>query len=189
MGSPERPIISSSALHPEDLSYLTVEARHIQTVSKLMTSKDILRQREFEKPHVINPFDYPDFASLLSKRHDIRNLKLVPIKTDEDYVKYHTYSKTQLKTLVDSYYGNSLMAFSENAFPYFLPKDVGQYIAWIKDDSLADSEVINFIAKLMNFFKKDENEVILFERPLMTSAKYVRGTMPVYRHVHMWIKK
>ena len=186
---PHEQAAQTQILHPEDIDFIDVDPDFSHTLQTLMTPHEVIRQREFPQPTPITLDIFPTFESLLTAHEDVRNLKLLPLKSDKEYKRYHNESPVSLRIGVTSYFGESNLAFAKNAFPYELPEDVLQGIAWIKKDSTPDGEVINFMARVLTYLKKRENDVILFERPLMTSARLVRGTMPAFRHIHMWIKK
>ena len=60
------------------------------TISQsLLTPQSILQREELEKPYLIFPEDFKSFDDLLKVRELIRDLRLVPIKSDEMQKYYH----------------------------------------------------------------------------------------------------
>lgn len=167
---------------------ITPTAQLINSLKSLMTPKEIIEKTEFERPRVIHPSLYPDFASLLSDREEIRNLRLLPAKSEEEYQRYHSYSQQELTSLVTQSIGKNRLVYALNQFPYLMPDDTEQGIVWIGKKTVKDEQTIGFIAQLMVHMEKTTDEVILYERPLLTESKLVRGTIPSYRHIHMWLK-
>lgn len=168
---------------------ITPPSELIDSLKSLMTPKEIIEKTEFDRPRVIHPSLYPNFASLLSDREEIRNLKLLPAKSEEEYQRYHTYSQLELTSLVTQTIGRNHLVYALNQFPYLMPHDTEQGIVWIGKKTVRDEQIIGFISRLMIHMEKTTDEVILYERPLLTESKLVRGTIPAYRHIHMWSKK
>ena len=150
---------------------------------KLLTSQNILIKEELDKPYLIFIEDFKSFDDLLKVRELIRDLRLVPIKSDEMHIKYHATDKEELMASID--FSNNNVIFMENKFPYMLPEDVSQNIIWIKDGT-KQSEVLYFIYnKIMEYGL----EVILFERPNNIKTPLVKGSFPYIRHIHFWCRK
>ncbi len=177
-----------NVLRSEELNPYVASEESIQAVGKLMTAKDLLDVSEFSRPKVINPYEYPDFSSLVQDRQEIRQLRLLPLKSDEEYKRYHDQTKDYLYSRVLSYLGDSPMALAYNAFPYYLPEDLAQYLVWIKDTSTPESEVLSFMAKSIEHLQIKPEELILFERSLKTTSKFVKGTFSEMRHIHFWFR-
>ncbi len=178
-----------NVLHPRDFEGFEADMSLVSSLLELMTPEEILLKSEFEKPFVISPEEFLSFDDLLSVRDEIRNLRLLPVKSESEYQRYHSNSLAKLRDEVVEYFDDTPFAFAENAFPYDIPQDVIQGITWLKDDSIPREKIAFFIANILGLMGKNDNEVILFERPLLTSTKLVRGSMPSFRHVHVWIKK
>lgn len=157
-------------------------------IVQLMTPDEILHQRDFSKPEVIDPLRYLDFDSLVGRREDIRCLRLLPVKLDEEYVRYHGIPKELLDGYVLDYLKDSKLTMAINRFPYWLPEDLGQYIIWASNPHTPNLEIAEFISRLMPLAGLSLDEIILFERPKNISTKLIRGTFPDIRHIHFWIK-
>ncbi len=184
-----RPVLPE-LIRPSELKHITPTKADLSLVKEIWTPDEILAQTEFEEPYRIDPIIFPSFKSLLNRRDYIRNLRLLPIKTDADQVTYHAQPHDSLKDLVSKYFGeNDDLAMAPNKFPYFLPKDTYQYIVWIKDQSVQNEKVYEFVAKAKIALSVPNDEIILFERPKNTKSKLVKGTLPEFRHVHFWIRK
>ncbi len=181
---------TSGILRPSELKHITPTEADLSLVKAIWTPDEILAQTEFEEPYRIDPVIFPSFKSLLNRREYIRNLRLLPIKTDADQVTYHAQPHDSLKNLVSEYFGeNDDLAMAPNKFPYFLPQDTHQYIVWIKDQNVGNERVFEFVAKAKVALAVPSDEIILFERPKNTKSKLVKGTLPEFRHVHFWIRK
>lgn len=151
-------------------------------IDTLLTPKCILEKEDFDQPYVILPNDFKSFDDLYELKHLIRDLKLVPIKSDDIHKKYHSVNKEDLLNSID--FGKSNVILRENEFPYLLPKDISQNIIWIKENT-AQEEVLKFIIDKISKIDK----VILFERPLNIKIKLIKGSFPHIRHIHLWFKK
>lgn len=159
------------------------------TISQsLLTPQSILQREELEKPYLIFPEDFKSFDDLLKVRELIRDLRLVPIKSDEMQKYYHSFDKNYLLETIK--FEDSNLLFLKNQFPYLLPSDVQQYIVWIKQGT-SQKEVIQFIdTKCIELFENDNSfQPILFERPFTAKTKLVKPSFPFIRHIHFWFKK
>ena len=152
-------------------------------IKNLLTPEHVLNKDIHDNPYVIFLEDFPSFEDLLKYRHEIRDLRLVPIKTDEMHKKYHSYDKDTLLATID--FSKCSILYMPNEFPYMLPSDVSQNLVWIKEGT-SQTEVVNF---LENKIKEIGKEVILFERPNNIKTKLVKGSFPYIRHIHFWFKK
>jgi hypothetical protein len=149
---------------------------------KLLTPPHILNKLEHDNPFIIFPEDFKSFDELLQCREDIRDLRLVPIKSDEMQIKYHSIDKADLLSSIN--FENEDILFMQNNFPYLLPNDLNQMIIWIKEGTL-EEKVIEFIEEKITLYGED---VILFERPFNIKTKLVKGSFPLVRHIHFWHK-
>ena len=143
-----------------------------------------LRDKIIVKPSVIFSDDFSSFDELLPYRDKIRDLELVPIKSDEMHKKYHLVDKFELIASID--FKNSNIIYMENQFPYLLPKDTSQNLIWIKEGTPED-DVIKFVENKVREF--GINEVIIFERQLDITTPLVKPSFPFIRHIHFWHKK
>lgn len=171
-----------------DLEDIPEDLELIQQVLDIMTPPEILLDREFIRPRIINPQIYPDFQSLVEDRQKVRDLELLPIKTEEEYVRYHQQDKKDLERQVKEILGSSRIAFAPNLFPYWLPEDLEQSLVWTSDPAIKRNEIAGFIAKLMSVLNINLEQTILFERPINIETKLVRGTFASVRHIHFWHK-
>jgi hypothetical protein len=151
-------------------------------INNLLTPQNILQKEEHENPFIIFPQDFKSFEDLLEVRELIRDLKLVPIKSDIMQQYYHSFSKEQLLNQIN--FINSNILFLENNFPYLLPEDVSQNIIWIKENT-SDNEVFSFIEEKISKL----GDVILFERSPLIKTKLVKSSFPHIKHIHLWYKK
>jgi hypothetical protein len=161
----------------------------IRSILDLMTPAEILTGSDFSLPEAIHPDEYCSFDKLLAARDRIRRLELVPIKDDEGYAFYHAQSKESLVRMVEQYFVNGPIVSVRNAFPYALPTDVGQWLMWLKDPSTSRNVIAERVKKMLERRNLTMNDLILFERPLHTKSKLVRGTFPEYRHIHVWLRE
>lgn len=159
----------------------------VAKVEELLTPENLLLQTEFPSPEIITPGTYPHFADLLVQRERIRNLQLLPVKTDDDRTDYHQQSALTLK-MVRSYVQADRFCLQTNLFPYFLPPDVEQYILWLQDFREDRCTIALELARGIQLLGKTPEEVIIFERPLKTQSRLVRGTVPQIRHIHLWLE-
>jgi len=151
----------------------------------ILTPNSVLCSEEHSKPFIIFPEDFKSFEDLLKVKDLIRDLKLVPIKSDEMQLYYHSFTKEELLKTIQ-FDENSNFLFIKNSFPYILPEDVEQYLIWIKEDT-DQEQVIKFIEeKCLELNTKD---IILFERPFGIKTKLVKPSFPFIRHIHFWYKK
>ena len=155
---------------------------------KLLTSQNILIKEELDKPYLIFIEDFKSFDDLLKVRELIRDLRLVPIKSEEMQKYYHSFDKNQLLETIK--FDNSHCLFLKNQFPYMLPNDVEQYIIWIKDNT-SQKEVFEFIdKKCIDLFELNNDfQPIIFERPFGMKTKLVKPSFKFIRHIHFWYKK
>jgi len=154
----------------------------------LMTPEELFTQTEFPKPEPIHPGIYTSFDSLLEKREDIRNLRLVPVKSDEQYHRFHAQSQDALLAEVLENLKDTSIRLAVNGYPYFLPEDLYQGIIWLKDPETSRIVIAEFIEEVLNKTGSTPEGIILFERPLKMDTKLVRGSFPAVRHVHFWIR-
>lgn len=152
-------------------------------LAEYITPNHVLSREQHNQPFIIFPEDYKSFEDLFKYKDLIRNLELLPIKSDLMYKKYHDSDQLELIKSID--FLNNNILFMENQFPYMLPEDVSQNILWIKDGT-KQSEVFYF---LYNKLLEIGLEVIIFERPNNITTKLVKGSFPHIRHIHFWHKK
>jgi hypothetical protein len=152
-------------------------------VKKLLTPKHILEKKEHKKPYILFLKDFKCYNEILAYRNMVRDLELVPIKSDEIYEKYHLIDTKELLKDID--FSKSSIIFQENKFPYLLPKDVAQYLIWIEKGT-PEKDVLKFLQEKIDEYGED---VILFERPLNIKTELVKGSFPHIRHIHFWFKK
>ncbi len=153
-----------------------------------MTPIEILEQTEFEQAWPILPERFPTFDDLLKWKDKIRDLVLLPVKSDEMRAYYKTLDKEKLAKDVWNKLGDSRFAFAENEFPYMVPENTLQFIIWIKDPLESRVSVATYIAKLVSERGFKLSDLILFERPIGITATLVKGTFPLIRHIHLWTR-
>lgn len=151
-------------------------------IQELLTPSHLLQKEEHDKPYIIFPQDFKSFEELLKVKDLIRELKLVPIKSDKMQEYYHSFNKDQLINQI--IFDTSNILYLENNFPYLLPEDVSQNIIWIKENT-SDNEVFSFIEDKISKL----GEIILFERSPLIKTKLVKSSFPHIRHIHLWHKK
>lgn len=177
-----------NVLQAKEVIDLPVDGETTQAVSLLMTPNEILSMQDFPPPQVITPSLYPDFDSLSARREDIRCLRLLPIKSEQEYHRYHGIPKEVIDGFIAEYLKDSDLTLAINRFPYWLPEDLGQYIVWAGDPAIPNLVIAEFMARAMYLARISLDEVILFERPKNITQKLVKGTFPKVRHIHFWIK-
>ena len=75
--------------------------------------------------------------------------------------------------------------FSVNRFPYLLPVNITQGILWLSGNP-SRLDVAEIIVKIMLKLGLQDDQVICFDRPIGVDIKFVRGSMPDIRHIHIW---
>jgi hypothetical protein len=158
----------------------------VSQIRELLTPESLLVQRDFPMPEIIDPKNYPNFASLRAERVRIRNLQLLPVKRLDDWDYYRSQPPEEVKKSVDEYLRDSDFALRENQFPYHLPADVDQHVLWIKKRDTDHQTIAETIAESMQSMDKTPNEIILFERSQATKTEFVHGSFSYYRHIHVW---
>jgi hypothetical protein len=164
------------------------QGSYLKEICDLMTPDQLLSQSEFEKPEAINPYFYTNFEKLLMERERIRHLQLVPVKSDEEYLRYHRFSKEFLTDIVRGYIYEAPLNLKVNLFRYDLPDDLLQEILWIRNWNESRLSIAEFLEGKILERKLTTDKIILFERPVHTGSRLVRGTVPEYRHIHFWTK-
>jgi len=159
----------------------------VSDLHKKMTPKSLLMQKEFERPYVITPEEFPSFEYLFEHRNEIKNLKLVPVKDDTQHNLYNSLDKKELENEVNSYLEDSDVTCTDNLYPYWLSSDIKQSLIWVKE-GVTELQVLFFISKWMSLSEVSMSEIILFERPINTKSILVKGTFPAVRHIHVWTK-
>lgn len=155
------------------------------TVDDLMTPVELLRLVEHAPARKILPDIAMCFDDLLKLREEIRNLRLLPVKTDEQRAAYKLVDKQKE---LDELELVKFARFLPNKYPYLLPPDVNQELIWVRD--FAHEEVVRvFIRNVLHLRRVPLSEVILFERPLQTETLLVKGTFNLMRHIHCWTRK
>lgn len=150
----------------------------------ILTPKEILNKKNHERPFVIFVEDFPTFKDLYKVRHEIRDLRLVPLKSDEIYKEYHSYDKNELLKTVN--FGENDIFISDNQFPYMLPENTHQKLIWVKEN--VEDHILEYY--LYNLIKEiGTEEIISFERPLNIDTFLVKGSFPQIRHIHFWYEK
>lgn len=160
----------------------------INRILDLMTPPEILNLKEFETAVPILPERFPTFDDLLWHRGAIRNLALLPVKTDEMRAYYKTLDKNELAEEVWSQLGDEYFMFAQNKFPYMVPENTLQFIIWIKDQLESRESIAEFIKYVVEMQKFRLEDLILFERPIGITTKLVKGTFPAIRHIHLWTR-
>lgn len=160
----------------------------IKLVESLMTPENILGQKEFGTVYAIPPWEYPSFDHLLKSRELIRQLKLLPVKTDSERERYKSENHEMLQQRLYSLLGDSMMVLAKNAYPYWLPEDVAQYLVWIRDKRVSRQEIITFTSQCAEHLSLGKNDLILFERSLHTTQPLIKGSFQQMRHIHFWFR-
>ncbi len=160
----------------------------IEQMDQVLTPERLLACGYFLPPRPIFMSQYPDFDALLKSRDEIRTLGLLPIKSETVYQQYKQTPLNQLNAQVEAILSGEQLAVADNAFPYFLPRDVRQLLIWA-DDNVSKFDINDFCARLMQSFGLEIGDVISFERPRKVEAKLLRGTFPQKRHIHFWTRR
>lgn len=172
-----------------DVENYNVSEGQVNQVLFRMTPIYTRRETDFQQTFQIRNEIFKNFDDLYEHREKIRHLILLPIKEQSKRAYYATLDKHRLSEELLLKMEDSTFMLSENDYPYEAPDDVQQYILWIKNKEESDITIAKFIAKTMKALKIDINAAILFERPINTSTPLVRGTFPLIRHMHLWVKK
>jgi len=163
----------------------------IDQILDLMTPEDILAKTEFDKAFPILPERFPTFDHLLEYKREVRDLILLPVKSDEMRAHYNSLDKAVLLKDLAEKMGDCHLYFDANEYPYLVPEGTDQQILWIRDPSASRQMIATYLAFLvkMGDLPSKLDEVILFERPMRTETKLVKGTFPAMRHLHVWTRK
>ena len=164
-----------------------IDSPRVNDVLSAMTPLDLRCAKEFLcKPKILAPVHLHDFDDVYELRDEIRNLRALPVKTNDERDRYHKTPKEQLLAEIQSYFKGSAIAIVPNAYPYWLPDDLRQEIVWIANREVQDDEVATAIAK--HLVSIPTERFILFERSINTDAQMFRGTLKEVRHIHLWTK-
>ena len=158
-------------------------------IIETMTSMALLKS-DNHGGQVIDVGSFPNFASLKSREAEIRNLDLVPRRSDEVQAAYEQVSTEDFVQLVENYYfaDGAKMALVRETFPTDLPEDVDQHVVWFKDGTTKE-EVAEFIEEFLIEQNLGMEDVILFERSRKTKTPLVGAAIHKYRHIHIWTRK
>ena len=168
--------------------HIIVDSSDVNAMYSLMTPPAVLSQNIHER-EIISPVLYPSFNALREQRDRIRDLKLVPKRSDGVQEDYLRLDKTFFLSLVrDHYLRNSPVSFVKELYPTDLPPDVRQSVIWINEQMVDNRQVAEFIAKIIKLLRLTQDDVILFERSRTTATDYVKVAVPEYRHIHMWTR-
>ena len=160
-----------------------IVSNSVKDVLSLMTPREVLELDNLVAKPILKEIFY-SFDTIIARRTSIRHLELLPVKTDEMRALYNALDKSELVSdLKKKLRGKSIIC-EKNLYPYDLPSDLEQYIAWVEDRETKMEDIAEFIANL----NLNLSDTILFERPL-TKTKLVKGTFPQIRHIHLWVKK
>lgn len=124
---------------------LHLPADETDEIKALMTPKDVLRRITLPEPEKILPGIVQCYDDLLERREQIRNLRLLPIKTDEDRRAYKEMDKMALLADLEQQMNGSTLALDKNHFPYYLPPDTLQLIIWVRNSSTSRQHIARFI--------------------------------------------
>ena len=166
----------------------------IEQILELMTPQEILELTEFEKPCPIMPDHFRSFDDLLCRRGAIKNLSLLPIKSNTMRDVYQNTPKTQLEEEIRTKLLDHDFVCCSNKFPYMLPVATVQKIIWIRDKKASRESIAEFIASVIHELNENNDlsispdSMILFERPIGIDAKLIRGTFAQVRHIHFWFR-
>lgn len=177
-------------LRVEDLCHITPNSELVAYVhNDLMTPPEILSQSEFEVPEVIMAAKYPNFDAILADRERVRRLQLLPSKSPEGYTAYHAVDSNLLRSSALQFTQQSSITMAPNGFPYSLPRDLNQYIIWLRDVHTERDTIATYIAQLLQGFNISPEQIIVYERSQKTKAFMVKRSFTDVRHLHFWIKK
>jgi len=160
----------------------------INQILERMTPPKILEQTMFERAWPILPERFPTFDHLIKWKEKIRDLILLPVKSDEMRAYYKTLNKNELAKDVWNLIGDSRFIIKTNEFPYMVPENTLQFIIWIKDPTESRESVAEFIGTIVESNNWNLDDMILFERPMGITAELVKGTFPLIRHIHLWTR-
>jgi len=160
----------------------------IDQLLNLMTPQELLDKTELEKAFPIIPEQFPTFDDLLAYRTSIRDLRLLPVKSDLMRAYYHTLDQDLLAWQVLNLLEDDDFKLAKNEYPYVVPEGTDQYIFWIQDNYAPRDIIAWELQKIVidRGFKLDD--LILFERPMKATTLLVKGTFPLVRHMHVWTR-
>ena len=180
--------IQSEIKHPDGNSAI-IPPDLIDSIIQKMTSMALLKN-DNHGGQIIDTKTFPDFDSLKIQEDKIRNLDLVPRRSDEVQADYELVSANDFVRLVDDYYfaNGTGMALVRETHPTDLPADVDQHVVWFKDGTTKE-EVAEFIGEFLIKQWLGIEDVILFERSRKTKTPLVGAAIHKYRHIHIWTRK
>ncbi len=161
----------------------------VERIRELMTPLALLESKEVDLPEIIRPENIESVADLFARRDDIRDLKLLPIKDVKSHDHYNSLDRMKLlEELKRDIIQDDVLVLADNLYPYALPPGVNQEILWVAHNDITEMHVALFLGKVFTLRGQNLDEVILFERPLGSESKMVRGSFKHMRHVHVWTK-
>ncbi len=170
------------------LDGIEIASGEVEYIMGLMTPK-LIRDSTSHGGQLISPNLYPTFADLLSSRNRIRDLQLVPIRSANVQAEYEKMERTTFLSIVQMrYLHRGTMALVREMYPSATPSEVSQYVVWVRDDTVPDYQMADFIARIIAMKKLTQEDVILFERSRVTETHFVKAAVPEYRHIHLWMR-
>jgi len=167
---------------------ITVNPVEVETVMSLMTPKWI-RDQEAHEREIISTNAYPTFDSLLRARNLIRDLRLVPAKSESSQADAKNMPRDIFLDIIKTHYlSDSPISLVKELFPSDISEDTSQQVIWILDNSIPDFPIARFVAQTLKLRKLSTDDVILFERSNRTTTPFVKTAIPEYRHIHMWTR-
>jgi hypothetical protein len=173
--------------------------KSVDTIVSLMTPAEIIvKPASLSEPTKIIPRYATEYQDLLDRREDIRNLRFLPIKTEECRQYFKSLDHELLTSRLLCQLNGARFGYDLNMYPYLLPQDVVQKLIWIiPPHSIRKSidayiyfqqRIALFILEICKREKINPQEIILFERP--DSEQFmIKGTFPQIKHMHFWHHK
>lgn len=180
--------IQSEIKYPS-LKEVGVSQGLISGLINMMTSMALLKN-DNHGGQIIDTKTFPNFESLKAQEAEIRDLDLVPRRSDVVQQDYEQVSTGEFIRLVEEYYfaGGERMALVRETHPTDLSSDVDQRVVWFKDGATKE-EIAEFIGGFLVEGGLGIKDVILFERSRKTNTPLVGAAIHKYRHIHIWTRK
>ncbi len=182
-------LATQSEIKYPDGNHITVSLDLTDAIIGKMTSMALLKTTN-HGGQIIEAKSFPNFDSLKTQEEKIRNLDLVPKRSDRIQADYEQVPADEFIRLVEDYYfANGVgMALVRETHPTDLPSDVDQHVVWFKDGTTKE-QVAGFIGEFLVEEGLGIDDVILFERSRKTQTPLVGAAIHKYRHIHIWTRK
>ena len=167
-----------------------ITSYEISQVLMMMTPLGIRDRIEHGHPRIISPTDYPTFSHLVGSKKQIRDLKLVPKRTEEVQKEYEKMGHESFLRIIQGFYlSYDPIVLVTELYPSDLPFDTEQRVIWVRQNEVSDGGIARFIAQVMRVSGLGVDDVILFERSKTSNTPFVRVAVSELRHIHFLSRK